>query len=199
MSLTDSQLSLLKNDHTVYPALNITQKNDIENALKTNGLVIQYLKMPTKRQKNLALENTPEALAFVSDIDEEIINEAISSEPVVIKYVSEPSVYQQLLAISLFGPAYHSIASPSDEAKILAALKNEIQIPHTKQSKKELSLHHVYLLCASFLQIQKFQDLFIGQSQVSGNKKNIKSLIELEIGLSQQITDYSQTLFSFLR
>lgn len=67
----------------------------------------------------------------------------------------------------------------------LSLLKNEIQLSHTKKSKNQLSLHHVYLHCASFLQIQKFQDLLFGQSQVSGSKKNIKSLIKNEIGLSQ--------------
>lgn len=156
MSLTESQLSLLKNDHTLFPALNITQKSDLDKALKANGLSIQYIKMPTKRQKLIALEQNPEALAFISDVNAEAIEEAIKSEPNVIQYVSEPSVYQQLLAISIFGPVFHFIKVPSDEAKILAAIKQEIRLCPSSKSEAESSLYQIYLLCLSLIQIQKF-------------------------------------------
>lgn len=99
--------------------------------LAKNGLTIQYIKNPSKKECKLAINQNPCSISYIKNQTEELQKFAIKKYPYAIRDISNPSIALQKIAVTL---AYNSIAfikNPSKEIQLIITQQRNNMDPTT--------------------------------------------------------------------
>ena len=95
-------------------------------AVKKNGFAIEYIDNPSKEVQLEAVKKDGFAIKYIDNPSEEIKMTAVETDGYAIGYIDNPSEEMQLEAISQYGCVIDCIVNPSEEMK-LEAVKRTIQ------------------------------------------------------------------------
>ena len=112
---------------------NMSEQEQLE-AVREDGLLIQYIDNPSEKVQIEAVSRNGLAIRYIDNPSEKVQLEAVSRDGLIIKYINNPSERVQLEAVSSNGLAIQYIENPSEYIKsiidIIETSKRHIYVLH---------------------------------------------------------------------
>ena len=119
-----------------------TERVQIE-AVKRNGLAIQYIKNPSELVQIEAVKQNGRAILYIENPSELVQIEAVKQDGWAIQDINNPSELVQIEAVKRNGLAIEFIKNPSERVQIEAVKRNGWAIEHIKNPSERVQIEAV--------------------------------------------------------
>ena len=119
-----------------------TERVQIE-AVKRNGLAIQYIKNPSELVQIEAVKQNGRAILYIENPSELVQIEAVKQDGWAIQDINNPSELVQIEAVKRNGLAIEFIKNPSERVQIEAVKRNGWAIEHIKNPSELVQIEAV--------------------------------------------------------